>query len=492
MSANIPGSFDPNNPFSSTKGGQFDPGAIQGLYLRASKGDLAARKYLQSIGFLGAQGEEIFSPADMKAGDWGRGVNAWAAQTGSTPIASGGFQFNPGYINESDPTFSKNWDKFFDTGGSGTDFAPAPALETAKGPEKIYTESTTAPASPYGTTYKDPGGGWNPWSLYDGRQGFNGTAVDGWYDQSKDRPNWQNNGQAENDRNRVWRWVFEATGGNPGGTDPTKLKQIFLDSVARLKRDYLAPENVSRGLNWANSAFANYDKMPGAQTSTPTVVDPKTGQPTTQPTTPQTNPDGTPKTATYTNPVTGQTTTYDPASGSALQNLPLADPQNDDARLAYVMRKFGLDPTRAGLYTGSIARALSPQIEAASQLNGLYGDTNAIDTARSNLDDFVRTLSAPGGFGALQQHARGLLADPRLAGLASGLGAPQQISTLQTLLAQAYAGGNAIYNQSRLGRFNQALGPGGEFAMQSLDNPALNDPLKWLQSTEWADMLRGY
>jgi hypothetical protein len=483
MSAtNVPGSFDPSNPFGSQKGGVYDQGAIQGLYLRAKKGDLAARKYLQGIGFLGDQGQEVWNPDDMQAGDWQSGVNAWAKGTGSTPYTGAGFQFSPNYINDSDPTFAKTWDQFYQTGGTGQDFGPAnvtPKVDTA--------------ANPFGASYQDPGGGWNPVSLLDARQGYDGTAVDGWYNQKADtgRP-WGPNGKPELDRARVWRMTMDDLKGD--FSDQAKVNATFLTNVARLRRDIIATYGEQA---WQGSAFANYDRMPGAQITAAspasTAADPSNPQQTT---TINTNPDGTPKatpsTATYTNPTTGATTNYDPTSNSALLNIPLVDPQNDDARLAYVMRKFGLDPTRAGLYTGSIARALSPQIEAASQLNGLYGDRNAVDTARQNLDEFTSTLSRPGGFGALQQNARGLLADPRLQGLASGLGAPQQISTLQTLLSQAYAGGNAIYNQSRLGRFNQALGQGGEFAMQSLDNPALNDPLNWLQSTEWADMLRGY
>lgn len=490
MSANIPGAYDPRNPFGSQKGGQYDPGAIQGLYLRAKKGDLSARKYLQSIGFLGDQGQEIFNPGDMQAGDWGSGVNAWAQQTGSTPVASGGFAFNPGYINDSDPGFSREWDKYYQTGGDGSDFGPG---ESMQGPEKIYTQApqpqtqaTPQVENPYGYSYQDPGGGWNPISLLDARQGYDGTAVDGWYNAKADVPRpWGPNGKAELDRARVWRMTMDALKGD--FSNPGLVKQTFLTEVARLKRDIIVTYGQQA---WNSSAFAGYDRMPGATSTAAPAATPVPGT-STPAGTPA--PAGTPPpTATYTNPTTGATTNYDPTSNSALLNLPLADPQNDDARLAYVMRKFGLDPTRAGLYTGSIARALSPQIEASSQLNGLYGDRNAVDSARQNLDEFTSTLSRPGGFGALQQHARGLLGDPRLQGLASGLGAPQQINTLQTLLSQAYAGGNAIYNQSRLGRFNQALGPGGEFAMQSLDNPALNDPLQWLQSTEWADMLRGY
>src|SRR6478609_11036205 len=95
MSAQMPGSFDPHNPFSSQKGGQYDPGTLQALYLRATKGDLSARKYLQGIGVLGNQGQDIWANNDTQAGNFAPAIDAWAQQTGSKPLAQGGFAFQP-------------------------------------------------------------------------------------------------------------------------------------------------------------------------------------------------------------------------------------------------------------------------------------------------------------------------------------------------------------------------------------------------------------
>lgn len=112
----------------------------------------------------------------------------------------------------------------------------------------------------FGTTYTDPGGGWNPVSLLDARDNFDGTAVDGWYTAAVDKgTSWGAGEPPELDRARVWRWTMDDLKGD--FSNQQLVNQTFLKNVARLKRDYMAPENAQRGLNWQNSGFAGYDRL---------------------------------------------------------------------------------------------------------------------------------------------------------------------------------------------------------------------------------------
>lgn len=499
MSAQMPGGWDPNNPFSSQKGGTYDTGALQGLYLRAQKGDLSARKYLQGIGVLGNMGQDIWANNDTQAGNFAPAISQWAQSTGSTPYGGQGFRFDPKWATaQSDPSFSRSWDTYFQTGGTGTDFQPASAANPAIPGNTSKPSVTGNPPAP--TTPATPGTGFNPWGLYDGGTGYKGGDGVGLYQVGKDTAKvWGPNGQAETDRDRVWRMTLDdlrRQGLDPGSAPPATVQTAFMNNVSRLKQDYTNTAGLGAAA-WANSAFAGYDKFLSGG-GVPQTTAPATG-PGTSPPIPPVSGSPTPAPTTYVDPVTGQTKTYtgNLDAGQLSKNIALQAAGNQDARLSYVMRQFGIDPTRAGLYTASIARALSPQIEASNQLNGLYGDTNSIDTAQSNLDTLAHTLVAPGGFAATQAHGRSLLADPRLQGLMGGLSDQQGIDTLQTILAQAYAGANPIYNQSRLGAFNSALGPGGSYAMYSLDHPqtgapGYQHPLDWLANSPWAALLQGY
>lgn len=491
MSATIPGGFDPNNPFSSRKGGTYDPGALQGLYLRAQKGDINARQYLSQIGVLGNQGQDIWANNDTQAGNFAPAVSAWAQQTGSTPYAGPGFAYQDKWATSGDdPTFARAWDSWFQTGGPGTDFTPGTRMSDEPGPA---ANPPAATASPYGYAYSAPPG-LNAWGTYDGGRGYQGG--DGVYNPQADTAKgWGPNGQAELDRDRVWRMTLDQLQGN---RDPAAVQAAYLDNIARLHRDYVNTPGLGAQA-WAGSAFAGYDKYLATAQGGGQRPDRAAGTPPGTPSPGGAPAGGAPPPTTYRDPITGQTKTYqgnlDPTQ--LARNVALSDPQNQDARLSYIMRQYGIDPTRAGLYTASLARSLSPQIEAANQLNGIFGDTNAVDTAQSNLDSLARSLAAPGGFARQQANARGILADPRLQTLAGGLSDPQTIDTLQTILSQAYAGSNPIYNQSRLGYFNQALGPGGSYGQYSLEHPqtgapGYQHPLDWLRNTPWANLLAGY
>lgn len=124
---------------------------------------------------------------------------------------------------------------------------PSPPGQTSGGP--VLSGGT------YGTTYADPGGGWNPVSLLDARNGYDGTAVDGHYNAAADTAKWTNNGQPELDRARVWRWTMDDLKGD--FSDQERVKQTFLANVARLKRDYAN----TPGMNWQGSAFSGYDRF---------------------------------------------------------------------------------------------------------------------------------------------------------------------------------------------------------------------------------------
>ena len=159
----------------------------------------------------------------------------------------------------------------------GPSGAPNPSAP-GQGPGGAVQSSGT-----FGTTFKDPGGGWNPWSLYDGREGYDGTAVDGWYNAAADsKKGWGPNGTPESDRDRVWRMTLADLGPNPGGQPPEKVKAAFLNNVARLKRDYMD----TRGLGaqaWANSAFSGYDRLPGTQGGAAATSGPAAGRGTPTP-----------------------------------------------------------------------------------------------------------------------------------------------------------------------------------------------------------------
>lgn len=148
-------------------------------------------------------------------------------------------------------------------------------------PERPFVANQPSGGNAFGTTYADPGGGWNPWSLYDGRQGYDGTAADGHYNAAADtKKGWGPNGTPESDRDRVWRMTLADLGPNPGGQPPEKVKAAFLNNVARLKRDYIDTPGMGAQA-WAGSAFSGYDRFApgggtggnqGGQASTPAPV----------------------------------------------------------------------------------------------------------------------------------------------------------------------------------------------------------------------------
>jgi hypothetical protein len=503
MSAAMPGAFDPNNPFSSRKGGTYDPGTLQALYLRATKGDINARQYLSQLGVLGNQGQDIWANNDTQAGNFAPAINAWAQQTGSTPYSGPGFAYQAKWATSGDdPTFARAWDSWFQTGGQGTDFAPGTARLGNPDQAKPNFVNPPAASSPYGYTYTAPPG-LNAWGTYDGGRGYQGG--DGVYNPQADTAKgWGPNGHAELDRDRVWRMTLDELKGN---RDPAAVQAAYLDNIARLHRDYRDTPGLGEAA-WANSAFAGYDRYLATSQgggSRPGQTNPASGPGTSPPVPPGTpGTPGAPPPTTYKDPVTGETKTYsgslDPSALS--RNSALSDPNNENLRLSYILRQYGIDPTRAGVYTASLAKALSPQIEAFNQTRGMLdgvggGSSNWLGNTTSDLNSFAQQAAASGGFGQIQQQARNTLADPRFAQLAGGLSDPQTINVMQTLLAQAYAGANPIYNQARQDQFQSAFGQGGAYDMYSLDHPqnaapGFQHPLDWLRNTPWANLLAGY
>jgi hypothetical protein len=511
MSAAMPGAFDPANPFSSQKGGTYDPGALQGLYLRAQKGDINARKYLSQIGVLGTMGQDIWANNDTIAGRFAPAINAWAQQTGSTPYAGPGFAYQDKWATSGDdPTFARAWDSWFQTGGQGTDFQklnpadPGQPGNTSK--PSITGNPPAATSSPYGYTYATPQG-YNAWALYNG-----GTNDGGYYDANADRQTFDSgrgNGSTSNTRDTIMRWTLDdlrngrtSTGQryDPGTAPLDVVNAAFANNVARMHRDF-----DKNGYNWQDSGFAKFDAVPGSRPASQaggTRSDQTTPPPPgTPPGTPP--PNGAPP-PTYKDPITGEVKTYqgnlDPTQ--LAKNSALSDPNNASVRLSYILRQYGIDPTRAGVYTASLAKALSPQIEAFNQTRGLLdgvngGSNNWLGNTTSDLNSFAQQAAASGGFGQIQQQARNTLADPRFQTLAGAYTDPQVIDVMQTLLAQAYAGANPLYNQARQNQFQSAFGQGGAYDMYSLDHPqnaapGFQHPLDWLRGTPWANLLAGY
>jgi hypothetical protein len=489
MSIGVPGAFDPHDPFASQKGGTYDPNALKGLYLRAQRGDNNARNYLTQLGFFGSDGKDVFAPLDAQAGNYDAPITQWAQQNGGTAFAGPSFGWQPSYVG-GDPAFSTAWNNWF-TGAGGTrdqtlagqgdqtiggQSPPLNQGPSTSGPTP-GTTNWTLPDWSYGGnqlgggTYDQRTGRWTPGKPLAAGSDVFGAKLPAAYDGTQDRGQMQLNGQnVETFWSKMLRFAKDAFDAAQRNRQPITAEAAMTGALARLKGD--------NGGTLAGTGFTDPGNLPaaGGQQGQGGQQGGQQGQ-----------------SQTWYNPVTGQTQTATGGANQTLRNIALLN--NPDQALAVAMRRLGLDPTRQGLYTSSIANTLSPALQAQMQLNGLYGDRNAIDTAEQTVNEFTGQLQRPGGFGALNQQAQGLLSDPRFGGLAGKLGDQQAINLMQTILSQAYAGRNKIYNQARLNQFNAAYGPGGQYAQESLDNlgnPNFPRPVEWLQGSDFADLLNTY
>jgi hypothetical protein len=344
--------------------------------------------------------------------------------------------------------------------------------------------ATGARETGFGGTYADPGGGWNPWSLYDGREGYDGTAADGWYDANRDSPRWELAGRGlEKDRDRVWRWTLDALGPNPGGQAPDRVKQVFLEQVARLKRDYQA-----NGMDWASSAFAGYDRMPGA---TGGAVSPGTGAtPGGGESVPSSagsaaaaaaaamaeakqraaaeaagqaagQQAGGNIVAEYPLIDTGQGTTGSTGGvGGVGDTGTFAGAMTDKAfRIAQVLKALGLTtPDKRMSYGGSIMSRIAPDIfEAWQETQGLSADPNNIAPKDwgSMLRNFAATYRAPGAMGNFQRAGRNAMStimDPRFS---QGMEDPELIQLVEAFNALMGIGANDTMRRYRGNLLNE-------------------------------------
>ena len=320
----------------------------------------------------------------------------------------------------------------------------------------------------------------NPWITYDG------NMVDGYYDQRLDRDIWENNGQAESSRARVWRWTLDdlrASGvTNPGAADPAAVRAAYLRNVARLRRDIEAPENAARGLTWGSSGFAGYDKYLSPESVVPgsggpgrgraSNNPPSGGRPTTPvpPTTSQVPPGA------ETRPPFPETTPTPPVAPPALPGLPPynpgingglgsysgVNPQNDafqrdylasDPEMAYeyMTRQLGMNPDITTRFSRFMEQRFSPLLQSSLAASSIGDNANYKDVVDQLIANFGQAASTPGGtfFGDLRRQADQALQSEEGMGFLSGIADQDAVQQYLNQLAVArYAGSNPMVQQS--------------------------------------------
>lgn len=335
----------------------------------------------------------------------------------------------------------------------------------------------------------------NPWITYDGNK------VDGYYNAALDKSVWQNGSNAEDSRARVWRWTLDdlrARGiSNPGGADPSVVREAYLNNVARLRRDIEAPDNAARGLTWQGSGFAGYDKylatpsgtgetgqpdpkLPPAVVNPPPTKTPGTPTPTPDPTR---NPDGTPKTAPATNPGLGGGSGGLSGAGSAAVA--------DDPELAYeyMLRQMGLDPNISGYFSKFLHDKFSPLLQArlaASQVQGGGAQGGAyLDQLGGTIGGFGQNLFQQGGnfYGNMNDVAQQALhggALDYLGGLKDQDQVKGYLDQLQTL---AYAGANPLVQQSLADTIDRGYSNYKWDSLMRMNSGQQEDPyIQWLRN----------
>lgn len=306
----------------------------------------------------------------------------------------------------------------------------------------------------YNYTANDPN--WNPWATYGGgtpAPGYN----DSYYNRAQDNAIWQNNGQAERSIDRVWRWTLDdmkARGLDPGSVDRGTLQSMWLNNVARLRRDIEAPDNASRGLTWAGSGLAGYDKFLGAHTPS-TDIGGTIGKPPPPTPTPALPPRPNPAPPPPPNPGLGGAPG---GGGSAGLSGAGAAGLADDPELAYqyMLRQLGIDPSIPGYFSSFLKQKFAPLLQARLAASALgEGGAPGIDNGRyldqfgNTVQDFGRSLFQQGGNfyqGQADIAQRALQgAQPYLSGLENQDQVKGYLDQLQTL---AYAGANPLVQQS--------------------------------------------
>lgn len=304
----------------------------------------------------------------------------------------------------------------------------------------------------YDYTSKGMTSGFNPWYHYD-----NPRNTDGYYDYSQDRPQWENNGRAEDSRARVWRWTLDdlrAQGvqnpGDPANID--KVRAAYLNNVARLRRDIEAPENRARGITWANSGMAGYDKLltagPG-QPGAPETVAPKPAAPLTVKAPPALS------TPTPQNPAPAPAPGGAPQSGApgdtnAFQRQYLTDPA---MAYEYMIRQLGMNPDISTRFSKFMEQRFSPLLQASLAASDIGDNSNYLDHIDQLINNFGQAATTRGGdfFNQLRQQADAALGSQQGMDFLGGIGDQDAVSQyLNQLAVLRYAGANPMVQQSIL------------------------------------------
>lgn len=346
-----------------------------------------------------------------------------------------------GQVGQTQPLDTSPWERF---GGDvplmynqqAQPQNPLAAAASAGAQSAQQAVNGAATGANFGYSYRNPGGGWNPVSLLDARDGYDGTAVDGYYNARADKgTSWGAGEPAELDRARVWRWTMDQLKGD--FSNPELVKQTFLQNVARLRRDYEAPENRARGLNWANSAFSGYDRFlqgggqPGAPAQTGSNQGGRQGTP------PPTGPQGNPVAAAAAAAAqAGSNAAQQAATGGSGVNPPMGqglvagaqaaaggqgDPlnynvqlQKDKAsRVNALLQALGLGSPSAqhsrvgGVLSNFYSGIMDPYLSARGLAAGGRPGEMPMDNLGGMISDLARLGNQAGGFGQIRDVAQG-------------------------------------------------------------------------------------
>ena len=525
------GGFRWDDPYRTGQAGFFDMNTMRGLMLRAQRGDLQAKHHLAKSGMTDQWGNFTFNAGDVQAGNYAPAVSAWAQSKNLQPYNQGpAFQWQDSWAT-GDPSFEGVWNNFF--GGM------APAQARVDAPDKplapvIGGVPGNAPLNPGaqgaqpavaapganqgGTVAVQPDGSWrlpngtvippNMRTTVDIR----GTKVALPFYNGSDMPGrgefrfTDGVGRQMNALGLLVQRLGELHQAGQNVNDPS----VIYGAIARIRDDAKASGVVDADLDRATGIgglqnFIRYNN-PSTGTGAPPAASPPgtppapgqggggngaaPGQTGTGPGAPQ-QPAPTQPPPPGSPPNTGA-----PGSGSGdtMRNIALFNDPNAQAMEVY--QRLGIDPTRNGIYTGSIMRTVDPIVQAWSdfnQINAGPNDPTAIDSIQGRLNALAGHLGqGGGGMGAIRQDFRSAMGDPRFAATLKDLGDEGAIDTMQTGVFGSNVGSNALVSRAMANRFNAAFGPMGryrQYALNNIQNPNYLNPRDWVLQSEWADLL---
>src|SRR6476469_64039 len=136
-----------DDPFRTGMGqtGQYDPGTMYGLVLRAQAGDAAAKNHLAQNGFFDAQGNDLFgayTPNAQGLPNYQQAVTNWANQRGLRAYGGASpFQWNSTWQSANAPGFQQAWDRQWATGQSSAPQGPPPTPQAQAQPQQPQTNN---------------------------------------------------------------------------------------------------------------------------------------------------------------------------------------------------------------------------------------------------------------------------------------------------------------------------------------------------------------